>query len=46
MKKNIYVLDLGFLVDDAMSGVCFAFIFMTSPPIQSADIVAQSFIGF
>ena len=27
-------------------GVCFAFIFMTSSPIQPANIVAQSFIGF
>jgi len=39
-------LGLGFLVDDAMIGVCFAFIFMTSSPIQRANIVAQSFIGF
>jgi len=38
-------LDLGFLVDDAMSGVCFAFIFMMSSPIQRANIVAQTFIG-
>jgi len=29
-----------------MSGVCFAFIFMTSSPIQQANIVSQSFIGF
>jgi len=28
-------LDLGFLVDDVMGGVCFAFILMTSSPIRS-----------
>jgi len=29
-----------------MSRVCFTFLFMTLSPIQWADIVAQSFIGF
>jgi len=46
MKKIFQGLDLGFLVDDVMGGVCFAFIFMMSSPIQRTSIVAQSFIGF
>jgi len=37
---------LGFFVDDIMSGVCFADIFMTSSSIQRANIVVKSFIGF
>jgi len=41
MKKNILRFGL-----DVMSRVCFAFIFMTSSPIQRANIVAQNFIGF
>jgi len=37
-------LDLGFLIDDIMSVVCFTFIFMTTLPIQRANIVVQSFL--
>ena len=41
-KKHFKFWTWGFFVDDVMSGVCFAFLFMTSSPIQWADIMGQT----
>jgi len=36
-------LDLGFLVGDVMSGVGFAFLLMTSSPIQLSQVSGSKF---